>query len=392
MSPARAATIKLVLKPYLPPLLLVEGELEHGDEKEFRQKALAAPEAIVLLSSAGGNARAGMEIGRAIRLMGFPTVILEETRCASACALAWLGGQPRFMAQTAKVGFHAVFTMDGERRKETAPGNALVGAYVNSLGLPMKAVLYITQSPPDSMSWLTFEDAAGYGIEVRPFPPEPSRQAEKQPPIVPAPEPAPKAEPRRDPPTVPGSTGSTAPFAPKPDLPSPVPPAPVKRELSDLLDVQEAAAVQERLRGLGYFFGVKDGVWGPRSRIALRDFKRQNRLALTDVWDLDTQAALNRDGAMPAPASYIPPEPEFTSEGIFWPFLPVPGTTYHPLNPDDAELLQEQLLVGGYYQSSPEGIWGMDSRNALRRFKAANGLPTDDIWDVATERALMGRR
>ncbi len=94
---------------------------------------------------------------------------------------------------------------------------------------------------------------------------------------------------------------------------------------------------------------------------------------------------------MPAPAGHIPPEPEFASKGIV-PFLPVLGTTYHPLNPDDAELLQEQLLVAGYYQSSPEGIWGMDSRNALRQFKAANGLPTDDIWDVATERALMGRR
>src|SRR5215203_2099895 len=94
-------------------------------------------------------------------------------------------------------------------------------------------------------------------------------------------------------------------------------------------------------------------------RIALRDFKRHNQLPPNDAWDLDTQAALIRAEAVRAPAGYIPPEPEFTSEGIFWPFLPVPGTTYHPLNPDDAELLQEQLLIAGYYQSPPEGICGM---------------------------------
>jgi len=113
---------------------------------------LRLSEALVLLSSAGGNAHAAMEIGKAIRLMGFPTVILAEIRCASACALAWLGGQPRFMASTAKVGFHAVFTRQGERLKESAPGNALVGAYLNSLGLPTKAVFYITKTPPDSMA------------------------------------------------------------------------------------------------------------------------------------------------------------------------------------------------------------------------------------------------
>jgi hypothetical protein len=95
-----------------------------------------------------------------------------------------------------------------------------------------------------------------------------------------------------------------------------------------------------------------------------------------------------REGGDDRPA---PPEPDFMSEGIFLPFAPLPGTAHHPLNPDDAELLQEQLRVAGYYQSSPDGIWGMNSRNALRQFKAANGLPTDDIWDVATERALMGR-
>jgi hypothetical protein len=64
--------------------------------------------------------------------------------------------------------------------------------------------------------------------------------------------------------------------------------------------------------------------------------------------------------------------------------VPVLGTTYHPLNPDDAELLQEQLLIAGYYQSPPEGIWGMDSRNALRKRGSRTGLEMRlGIFEVA---------
>ena len=53
-------------------------------------------------------------------------------------------------------------------------------------------------------------------------------------------------------------------------------------------------------------------------------------------------------------------------------------------------------LLNRYQAALNDGVpaaGGMPSRNALRQFKAANGLPSDDdIWDVATERALTGRR
>src|SRR5215204_7015315 len=144
--------LTLLLNRTCRPSLLSKESWNQATRRSLHTRPLRLSEALVLLSSAGGNAHAAMEIGKAIRLMGFPTVILAEIRCASACALAWLGGQPRFMASTAKVGFHAVFTRQGERLKESAPGNALVGAYLNSLGLPTKAVFYITKTPPDSMA------------------------------------------------------------------------------------------------------------------------------------------------------------------------------------------------------------------------------------------------
>jgi hypothetical protein len=84
------------------------------------------------LQSDGGSVLAGIEIGEAIRLKGFQTLVVE--RCASACALAWLGGTQRFMKAGAQIGFHAAY--DSDSRRESGVGNAMVGAYLNRIGLP----------------------------------------------------------------------------------------------------------------------------------------------------------------------------------------------------------------------------------------------------------------
>jgi hypothetical protein len=43
----------------------------------------------------------------------------------------------------------------------------VVGAYLNKIGLPYEAVIYITQAAPSSMTWLSVSDAVKHGIEVR---------------------------------------------------------------------------------------------------------------------------------------------------------------------------------------------------------------------------------
>ncbi len=63
------------------------------------------------LESDGGNLDAGIEIGRAIWFREAATVV-EEGTCASACALAWLAGRPRYMAPKARIGFHAPWRGD----------------------------------------------------------------------------------------------------------------------------------------------------------------------------------------------------------------------------------------------------------------------------------------
>lgn len=147
-------------------ILTVSGQLENGDHAKFVDLALPASRAIVLFNSPGGSLRAGIEIGKAIRLKGFATAVPNDVVCASACAIAWLGGAPRLMGSRARVGFHAAYTEDNGAKLPTAVGNALVGAYVSQLGFPDRAVEYVTAAPPDSIQWLSVRDALAVGISV----------------------------------------------------------------------------------------------------------------------------------------------------------------------------------------------------------------------------------
>jgi hypothetical protein len=151
-----------------PDIIFVTGDLTRGDEQKFVDIALNSKSAIVTFQSRGGNLVAGIEIGRAIHLKGFATFV-PDVQCASACALAWLGGRVRYMSDTAQVGFHAVYVDKDGQPTVSSSGNALVGAYLSQLNLPASAIIYITEAPPEGMQWLNFGDAQHFGIDVHPF-------------------------------------------------------------------------------------------------------------------------------------------------------------------------------------------------------------------------------
>lgn len=176
------------------PIITIIGGLQYGDEKKFINVALAHPTALVGLMSPGGNLLAGIEIGKAIRLKGYMTAVPGDATCASACALAWLGGRKRLMSRQARIGFHAAYVDDAGTNTVTGTGNALVGAYLNQLGLPTGAIIFVTSASPDGMTWLSAANAQKVGLEVETLPdetppatraaPPPGRAAPPQSPYV----------------------------------------------------------------------------------------------------------------------------------------------------------------------------------------------------------------
>jgi len=138
--------------------------LDVADGERFFTKIAPLATAMVRFQSNGGSVVTGIQIGEMIRLKQFHTLVPAGARCASACALAWLGGTHRFMGPGARIGLHAA--SDPKSGQVTGVGNALLGAYLNRVGLPYSAVVYVTQARPDSVTWLSFADAKRLGIEV----------------------------------------------------------------------------------------------------------------------------------------------------------------------------------------------------------------------------------
>ena len=163
-TPALAATISVRPgTPDRPNVVMVEGPLVAVDEDQFAAKSAPLSSAFVAFSSDGGSLVAGLRIGEAIRRKGFSTIVPDGRRCASACALAWLGGVERFIGTSGKISFHAAYDPASD---ESGVGTAGVDAYLSKIGLPYEAVIYIKQAAPNEVTWLNMSDAAQRGIRV----------------------------------------------------------------------------------------------------------------------------------------------------------------------------------------------------------------------------------
>ena len=159
--------------PANPALILIKGQFMSGEDKKDTAAfssiaAIQKKPAIVFLDSTGGIVWTALQIGMAIRRYGFSTAVADNTQCSSACALAWMSGKERFMGKNAHIGFHAAKFADKPEVSHSA--QAIIGAYLHEVGVKdLRAVIFLTSASPDSMIWLSPNDAARYGIPITMF-------------------------------------------------------------------------------------------------------------------------------------------------------------------------------------------------------------------------------
>ena len=146
--------------------ITLKGPFILGDENKFRAVALATSRATVYLDSQGGKLYPALEIGKIIRIKGFATAV-QETECASSCAIVWLAGEPRMMGNFSSIGFHTPYTMDknGNKKSDIASG-ALIGSYLTGLGFRQNVAMYVVTAGAKEMSWLNKSTADKLGIAV----------------------------------------------------------------------------------------------------------------------------------------------------------------------------------------------------------------------------------
>src|ERR1019366_1655478 len=116
-------------------MIVVNGQINAGDDREFIRLASGHDRALIFLNSPGGSMIAALNIGKFVRLRGWDTAVADKQLCFLACAVLWLAGINRYMAETALIGFHAAYRVEHDKAVESGMGNALVGAYLNGLGL-----------------------------------------------------------------------------------------------------------------------------------------------------------------------------------------------------------------------------------------------------------------
>ncbi len=129
--------------------------------------------------------------------------------------------------------------------------------------------------------------------------------------------------------------------------------------------------IQRQLNQRGYNSGPVDGNWGMRSQRAMKNFQQAQGLEATGEVDPETMSALGvRLNGAPMPQNQIARNEQ-----------PRPSTVRQ---------VQRDLNRRGYSAGNVDGVWGPETRQALRNFQRTEGLTTTGRLDNQTLSALHG--
>ncbi len=158
--------------------IMATGNVKYDDVEKLDRYLSKLPHkkhTAIYLDSPGGNLAGGIRLGRYFKQNKIKTVIQGYKTCASACALAFLGGTDyngnKWMSSTttSRLGFHAFSSADGTRYANSDETQQIVaeilkyGLYVNA---PMDIFIKNFSTPSDSIYWFSLQEELGFGIKV----------------------------------------------------------------------------------------------------------------------------------------------------------------------------------------------------------------------------------
>lgn len=155
-----------------PPVLMIKGEFVLGDDPAKLSREVAATGAkVVSFNSNGGNVVAAIAYGRMIRALGLSTFQLRSSQCASACALAFVGGVIR-KAEPGSIGVHQSSfapetAIDGQTAVAAVQAlTAQIMGYLVEMGVDPQLLQLSLSVPSDDMRYLTASEMASYKVTV----------------------------------------------------------------------------------------------------------------------------------------------------------------------------------------------------------------------------------
>lgn len=136
--------------------------------------------------------------------------------------------------------------------------------------------------------------------------------------------------------------------------------------------------LQNRLIQLGYLSDVADGKYGAKTADAVIRFQRSSGLTRDGIAGQQTQTLLYAATPnTPAPTPTASPAPQQD-------FITTASTLRRGDRSEAVAQLQRRLISFGYLTGKADGIFGIQTYNALRAFQTANGLRVDGVAGQAT--------
>lgn len=143
---------------------------------------------VIAFDSPGGSLTGGIELGKFIRNRKFKTelaqmykevvlsekhsdieyerVVAENVICASACALAFIGGVTRSIEEGSKFGVHQFASTKGNLSEGTTQVTVtLLAAYVNEMGASRQMIDFASLTSAAEISWLTTDQVRALNID-----------------------------------------------------------------------------------------------------------------------------------------------------------------------------------------------------------------------------------
>ena len=141
----------------------------------------------------------------------------------------------------------------------------------------------------------------------------------------------------------------------------------VFRTLKLGMEGEDVAALQLRLKELGYFTGSADGVFDSDTMIAVAEFQLANSLTTNGEVNETTYKKIYSTGAIPKED-----EEEEDADPV------IPNDTLEMGESGEAvESLQRRLKELGYYTGVVDGYFGSSTYTAVKAFQTKNGLNVD---------------
>jgi len=137
-------------------------------------------------------------------------------------------------------------------------------------------------------------------------------------------------------------------------------------ELHEGMQGEAIRSLQSRLKDGGYFTFYLTNYFGPITKTALEKYQRANNIAPTGVLGFETRALLNRD---PRSAGGV---------------LRLKENLFEGMKGEAVQQVQLKLETLGFFSTTVTGVYGSDTREAVRRFQVDKKLSTSGFVDQNT--------